>query len=257
MGVGIETLVIATEDRVLLQRTGVLPDWAIRKYITIENFVDYGQCTPGTVSYGLTSAGYDLRVGRKFKIFTNASCATVDPKKMDPKAFHDVDLTPRQHNWTEVPAKIREQNKILDTTRSYRYKYQCDKCYQACDDTDAFQQPCGEQPDHVLIPPNSFALAESIERLWIPRNVVCWCVGKSTYARCGINMNFTPFEPGWYGIVTIEIINATPLPVKIYAGEGIGQAQFFLLAGDPEKSYAEKSNAKYQGQTGLTLPEVK
>jgi len=238
-GVGIEEITSKDVERMWglvdgkitgrnLENSGLLPDWAIREFVTIDDFIDYGECPKGKISYGLTSAGYDLRVGYKFKVFTNVNCATVDPKAMDPNAFHNVDLSPK-------PAGVGG----------------CTKC-------GAFDR-CSEHAvaDHILIPPNSFALAETIEKVFIPKNVTCICLGKSTYARCGINLNFTPFEPGWFGIVTVEIINATPLPVKIYAGEGIGQALFFLMAGTPEKAYGEKKNAKYQDQKGLTLPFVK
>ena len=108
--------------------------------------------------------------------------------------------------------------------------------------------------DVCIIPPNSFALARSVEYFRIPRNVVCLCLGKSTYARCGIITNFTPFEQGWEGYVTIEISNTTPLPAKIYANEGIAQVLFFE-GEQPEVSYADRQG-KYQAQTGITLPRV-
>ena len=114
----------------------------------------------------------------------------------------------------------------------------------------------GESTDgYVIIPPNSFALCETVETFDIPRDVLVLCVGKSTYARCGLIVNVTPLEPEWRGKVTIEISNTTPLPAKVYAGEGI--AQFVFLKGDRvcEKSYADKAG-KYQDQAGLTLPRV-
>lgn len=104
-----------------------------------------------------------------------------------------------------------------------------------------------------LIPPNSFALARSVERFKIPRNVLAICVGKSTYARCGIIVNVTPFEPGWEGYVTLEISNTTPLPAKIYAGEGLAQVLFFYAAEGCEVSYADRKG-KYMGQTKITYP---
>ncbi len=108
--------------------------------------------------------------------------------------------------------------------------------------------------DDCIIPPNSFALARTIEYFRIPRNVLAVCVGKSTYARCGIIVNVTPFEPEWEGYVTIEISNTTPLPARIYAGEGIAQVLFFEGEA-PEVSYADR-NGKYQKQTGITLPRL-
>jgi dCTP deaminase len=178
----------------------VLPDWQIRRDIKIEPFAD-GSSRTGVISFGTTSYGYDVRVGRKFKVFTNARCAVVDPKHFDPASFVDI------------------------------------------------------EGDYCLIPPNSFALAETIEYLEIPRDIICLCVGKSTYARCGIIVNVTPLEPEWRGRVTIEISNTTPLPAKIYAGEGIAQILFIRTEAVCETSYADKKG-KYQDQQGLTLPFV-
>lgn len=179
---------------------GVLPDWQIQRDIKIEPFAD-ASVRPGVISYGVSSYGYDVRVGRKFKIFTNARCAVVDPKNFDPASFVDI------------------------------------------------------EGDHCLIPPNSFALAETVEYLEIPRDIIAVCVGKSTYARCGIIVNVTPLEPEWRGKVTIEISNTTPLPAKIYAGEGIAQILFLRGEAICQVSYGDK-RGKYQDQTGLTLPFV-
>ncbi len=111
--------------------------------------------------------------------------------------------------------------------------------------------------DVCLVPPNSFALARSVEYFRIPRNVLTICVGKSTYARCGIITNVTPFEPEWEGHVTLEISNTTPLPARIYANEGICQVLFFEADADDicETSYKDKAG-KYQGQLGVTLPRL-
>ncbi|UCG74718.1 MAG: dCTP deaminase [Gemmatimonadota bacterium] len=111
--------------------------------------------------------------------------------------------------------------------------------------------------DVCLIPPNSFALARSVEYFRIPRDVLTICVGKSTYARCGIITNVTPFEPEWEGFVTLEISNTTPLPAKIYANEGIAQVLFFEADADDicETSYADKKG-KYQAQRCVTLPKI-
>ena len=179
---------------------GILADWQIKRDVKIEPFEE-GLLRPGVISYGLTSYGYDVRVGRKFKVFTNALCAIVDPKNFDPRSFVDVEA------------------------------------------------------DDCLIPPNSFALAETVEYLEIPRDVIAVCVGKSTYARCGIIVNVTPLEPEWRGKVTIEISNTTPLPAKIYAGEGIAQILFLRAEAVCRVSYGDK-RGKYQDQKGLTLPFV-
>jgi len=106
-----------------------------------------------------------------------------------------------------------------------------------------------------IIPPNSFALAVTVEYFRIPRNVLTITVGKSTYARCGIITNVTPFEPGWEGFVTLEISNTTPLPARIYAGEGIAQVLFFEADEPCEVSYADRKG-KYQRQSGIVLPKV-
>lgn len=106
-----------------------------------------------------------------------------------------------------------------------------------------------------VIPPNSFALARTFERLKIPRSVMTVCVGKSSYARCGIILNVTPLEPEWEGFATLEISNTTPLPAKIYSNEGICQLLFFDGEEVCERSYADKCG-KYQGQLGVTLPKV-
>src|SRR3954447_7613912 len=179
---------------------GILADWQIKRDIKIEPFAE-GALRPGVISYGVTSYGYDVRVGRHFKVFTNAHCAVVDPKHFDPKSFVDI------------------------------------------------------EGDFCLIPPNSFALAETVEYLEIPRDILCICLGKSTYARCGIIVNVTPLEPEWRGRVTIEISNTTPLPAKIYAGEGIAQILFYKGEASCKTSYADK-RGKYQHQKGLTLPFV-
>ena len=109
--------------------------------------------------------------------------------------------------------------------------------------------------NECVIPPNSFALASTIEYFKIPKDILVICLGKSTYARCGIIVNVTPLEPGWEGHVTLEFSNTTPLPAKIYANEGV--AQFIFLKGNEEPTITyEKRNGKYMNQTGVTLPKV-
>lgn len=185
---------------------GPCPDKWIREQALengmIEPFVD-GQVKESdgksVISYGLSSYGYDLRVSREFKIFTNINNAVVDPKDFADHSFID---------------------------------YEGDVC---------------------IVPPNSFALARSVEYFRIPRDVITVCLGKSTYARCGIIVNVTPFEPEWCGHVTLEISNTTPLPAKIYADEGLAQVIFFQAGPDRvcETSYADRAG-KYQGQEGIT-----
>src|SRR5881628_751138 len=166
----------------------------------IEPFVD-GQKREGTISYGLSSYGYDARVADDFKIFTNVDNAIVDPKDFAANSFVD------------------------------------------------------RKTDCCIIPPNSFALARTVEYFRIPRDVLVICLGKSTYARCGIIVNVTPLEPEWEGHVTLEISNTTPLPARVYANEGIAQVLFFESDEDCSISYKDKKG-KYQNQRGVTLPRV-
>ena len=182
----------------------ILSDRSIRRLALekgmIEPFVD-SQKRDGIISYGLSSYGYDARVGTEFKIFTNVDSAVVDPKNFAANSF--VDRT----------------------------------------------------ADVCIIPPNSFALARTVEYFRIPRSVLTICLGKSTYARCGIIVNVTPLEPEWEGHVTLEFSNTTPLPAKIYAGEGCAQMLFLESDEICETSYADRGG-KYQGQRGVTLPRT-
>jgi dCTP deaminase len=166
----------------------------------IEPFEDR-QVRTGVISYGVSSYGYDIRVGDEFKVFTNINSTVIDPKNFDPRSFVDV------------------------------------------------------KGDVCIVPPNSFALAHTIEYFRIPRDILTVCLGKSTYARCGIIVNVTPFEPEWEGTVTLEISNTTPLPAKIYANEGIAQVLFFQGDEPCEVSYADKKG-KYLKQRGVTLPKI-
>ena len=167
----------------------------------IDPFVERLEST-GIVSYGLSSYGYDARVAREFKIFTNVDNALIDPKNFSSSSFVEREV------------------------------------------------------DVCIIPPNSFVLARTVEYFRIPRDVLVICVGKSTYARCGIIVNVTPLEPEWEGHVTLEFSNTTPLPAKIYANEGA--CQFIFLKGDQscEVSYLDR-RGKYMKQEGVTLPWVK
>jgi dCTP deaminase len=187
----------------------VLCDTQIRDLVTIEPF-EAGGKRSGRISYGVSSYGYDIRVGPRFKIFTptprSGGVTIVDPKAFDDDLFVEID---------------------------------CEKAGR----------------DHVIIPPNSFALCETVETIEVPRDILVICVGKSTYARCGLVLNVTPLEPEWKGKVTLEISNTTPLPAKVYANEGIGQLIFLKADVVCAVSYADKGG-KYQDQTGLTLPKV-
>ncbi|MFZ4773575.1 MAG: dCTP deaminase [Chlamydiia bacterium] len=154
------------------------------------------------ISYGLSSYGYDLRVDRHFKVFTNVYGSIVDPKGFNDREFVDIEA------------------------------------------------------DVCIIPPNSFALAVSMEYFRIPRDILTLCIGKSTYARCGLIVNVTPFEPEWEGHVTLEISNTTPLPAKIYAGEGLAQV-LFLKADSPCLTSYQDRGGKYQKQgREIVLPRL-
>ena len=151
-------------------------------------------------------------------------------------------------------------------TSSYGYDIRCSKEFKLFTNINStIVDPKNFDPnsfvevnaDYCIIPPNSFALARTVEYFKIPRNVLTICLGKSTYARCGIIVNVTPFEPEWEGYVTLEFSNTTPLPAKIYANEGCAQVLFFEADADDvcETSYKDRGG-KYQGQTGVTLPKI-
>ena len=183
---------------------GLKPDHWItrmaREQQMIDPYVD-SQVRDGTISYGVSSYGYDIRVADEFKIFTNVHSAIVDPKDFNPNSMVDF------------------------------------------------------KGEVCIIPPNSFALARTVEYFRIPRSVLTVCLGKSTYARCGIIVNVTPFEPEWEGYVTLEISNTTPLPAKIYANEGIAQVLFFEADDECRVSYADRKG-KYQKQQRIELPKM-
>ena len=182
----------------------IMPDSWIRDMALtkgmIEPFVER-QTKEGVISFGLSSYGYDARVSREFKIFTNVDNAIVDPKNFSESGF------------------------------------------------------VSREVDVCVIPPNSFALARSVEYFRVPRDVRVICLGKSTYARCGLIVNVTPLEPEWEGHVTLEISNTTPLPAKVYANEGLCQFLFLKGEGACEISYADRAG-KYMHQRGVTLPKL-
>lgn len=183
---------------------GVKPDHWIRKMALnngmIEPFTD-SQVREGVISYGVSSYGYDIRVGDEYKIFSKENADLVDPKNFDTGSMIDI------------------------------------------------------KGDVCIIPPNSYALARSMEYLRIPRTVLTMCFGKSTYARCGIVVNVTPFEPEWEGFVTMAICNTTPVPAKIYSHEGIAQVIFMEADEVCTTSYADKKG-KYQKQQTIVLPKL-
>ena len=182
----------------------VLSDKWIRKMCKEKDMIspfEEKQVRGDSISYGLSSFGYDARVSDEFKIFTNVNSEIVDPKN------------------------FKSSNFITKNS------------------------------SECIIPPNSFVLARTVEYFKIPKNVLVICLGKSTYARCGIIVNVTPLEPEWEGHVTLEFSNTTNLPAKIYAGEGVAQMLFFESDEECEISYKDRKG-KYQGQTGVTLPKT-
>jgi dCTP deaminase len=196
---------------VLLQehKMSILSDYEIANLVLFHNMInpsignsekknDKGEAI---LSYGLSSFGYDIRCGNKFKIFTNIHSTVIDPKNFDTKSFVD---------------------------------YEGDVC---------------------IIPPNSFVLAYSVERIKVPRDVLVVCIGKSTYARCGIIVNVTPLEPEWEGHITLEFSNTTTLPVKLYANEGCAQLLFFQ-GKNCRTSYADRSGKYQNQQSEIVLPKV-
>lgn len=168
------------------------------------------------------------------------------------------------------PGQVREAplgsgRKIISYgTSSYGYDVRCANEFKIFTNINStvidpkdFDEKCFVDvvSEYCVIPPNSFALARTLEYFRIPRNVLTVCLGKSTYARCGIIVNVTPFEPEWEGYVTLEFSNTTPLPARIYAGEGCAQVLFFESDGVCETSYKDRGG-KYQGQQGVTLPKA-
>ena len=165
------------------------------------------------------------------------------------------------------PGQVREANgqRIVSYgTSSYGYDIRCSNEFKLFTNLNStIVDPKNFDPnsfvdikaDFCIIPPNSFALARTVEYFRIPRNVLTVCLGKSTYARCGIIVNVTPFEPEWEGFVTLEFSNTTPLPAKIYANEGIAQVIFFESDEVCETSYKDRGG-KYQGQKGVTMPKM-
>jgi len=159
------------------------------------------QVADGTISYGLSSYGYDLRLADEFKIFAPPRDVVLNPKAI-PSEYY------REH-----------------------------------------------RGDFCDIPPNGYVLGRTVEYLRIPRDVLTLCVGKSTYARTGVLVNVTPFEPEWEGFVTVSIANTTPVPVRLFANEGLCQILFFTGDEVCEVSYADRKG-KYQSQKGIVLPKL-
>lgn len=178
--------------------------------MVIDPYSPYGFCKDDQISFGQSSAGYDVCIGWKFKVCKREAGLIIDPKK------------------------VRRQDQFI-----FR------------------NVEVARDPGHVLIiPPNDFALGESVEYVEVPKDCICLVVGKSTYARCGLIVNVTPLEPGWRGKITMELSNTTPLPVMVYPGEGIAQILFGKISGPVLKTYGDKPRSAYQDQPGLVLPPL-
>ena len=214
----------------------LLCDHEIRKYAQnpvynagrpmIEPFAEfwpYGveRLPPGVISYGLSHAGYDIRLAEDVLVFNDAAGEVVDPKR-----FKDADYRERVFRKARV-----------------------------------YSEPCLHPPadpgsqHYVIIPPQGYILGHSLERFQMPHAIQGDCLGKSTYARCGIIVNVTPLEPSWDGHLTIEISNDTPLPARVYVHEGIAQIRFHRTNARPEVTYADKQG-KYQDQKGVQPAKV-
>ena len=201
---------------------GLLCDKQIRELVEktgmIDPFIDHSIREDGVLSYGLSSFGYDVRVAPEFKVFDNVYYTNY---------AYPTNL--KNGKWP--------MNEPIDPK-----KFNPRICREVNDDV-------------CIIPPNGFVLGRTVEYFTMPDDVMSICIGKSTYARCGILINVTPIEPGSKGHVVLEFSNTTPYPAKIYANEGACQFLFFKGDGIPEVTYASKKG-KYLGQTGVTLPKV-
>lgn len=202
---------------------GLMNDWEIQSIFKDRHGDGFGEITPfdnGTkkelyISSGLSSGGYDFKLGEKFKMFSNVNQHLIDPLRIDERAFQDVTV---QEEKITLPDGSERTNKF------------------------------------IVLPAGSYVLAETVEFISIPRNVLIVLLGKSTYARLGIILNCTPLEPGWKGRVTLEIANTAPTALKLYCNMGIAQGLFFRLTKPAVKDYSERSG-RYQNQPGLTLPK--
>ncbi len=266
---------------------GILSDRQIERLAKLEGMIaPYSpmEKRKGVISYGVSSMGYDVRIGYKFRVFRSYPHDEIDPKNFNPELLEEVDLTPADHDWQRM--KVPRLFSIPETDSDYDKCSFCGK--EEHKDEHGYEQgrdnSCGKStPNFIRIPPHSFALGESVEYFKIPRDILVVVLGKSTYARTGLIVNVTPGEPEWDGIWTIEMSNTTPLPIRVYAGEGIMQCLFFrsderrallessFLAerSDESKEWEEAvlshagcgvsykdKKGKYQDQQGVTLPKV-
>jgi len=192
----------------------------------------------------------------------------IDMSKAMPGILSDTQIRALSVNEGMIEPFVEKQTaegKISYGLSSYGYDARCSREFKIFTNVDnAIVDPknfsddsfVDRETDVCIIPPNSFVLTRSVEYFKIPKDVLVVCLGKSTYARCGLIVNVTPLEPGWEGHVTLEISNTTPLPAKVYANEGVAQFLFFKGSAPCETTYADRAG-KYMGQTGVTLPRIK
>ena len=205
---------------------------------------------------------------QKLKTMNENSPAPMELKESLPGIMPDHWIREQALNHGMIEPFVEKQTaegKISYGLSSYGYDSRCSDEFKIFTNVDnAIVDPkdfsadsfVDRQTDVCIIPPNSFVLTRSVEYFRIPKDVLVVCLGKSTYARCGLIVNVTPLEPGWEGHVTLEISNTTPLPAKVYANEGVAQFLFFKGSSECEVSYADRAG-KYMKQTGVTLPRIK
>lgn len=260
---------------------GILSDRQLTREVIeagrIKNF-DPHPDNKGRISAGLSSFGIDVRVGYQFSVFdVMAHGGVIDPKNFDSeKILRKYDITPPPAPDITPPADADRLKTWYGPDNSVWEFYSNDGWSQI-----GLLGPIERPPDHIVLPPHSFALAETIEELTIPRDCLVLALSKSTLLRCGLYNSTSVLEPMWTGTITLELTNLTPLPMKVYAGEGIAQLIFLrsderletlmdalsfendtlrqrwqeILSASCGKSYADKSG-KYQGQSGITPPKV-
>lgn len=205
---------------------------------------------------------------QNLKTTTDEDLRTAIAGKMFPGLLADSQIRDLSLNHGMIEPFVEKQNHdgvISYGLSSYGYDARCSNEFKIFTNVDsAVVDPknfsnksfVDRETDICIIPPNSFVLTRSVEYFRIPKDVLVICLGKSTYARCGLIVNVTPLEPGWEGHVTLEISNTTPLPAKVYANEGVAQFLFFKGSAECEVSYADRAG-KYMGQRGVTLPRMK
>ena len=236
-------------------RSAVYADMAFQ--VTIQTQIESSKMTPDKAGlYGLMKTNEEIN--RRFQAQALPMIRPFEPGQVRTRHAE-------QNPWRSEDQVAPEPEKIISYgLSSYGYDVRCGKEFKIFTNVNSsivdpknFDEKCfvDIETDVCIIPPNSFVLARTVETFRIPRDVLVVCLGKSTYARCGIIVNVTPLEPEWEGQVTLEFSNTTPLPAKIYANEGVAQMLFFRGSEACEVSYKDRGG-KYQGQTGVVVPRT-